>query len=214
MQINLDHIDTPALLLDLNKMEKNIVDIASFAKVAGVNVRPHTKTHKSIQVAKRQIEAGAVGLTVAKVGEAEVMVAGGINDILIAYPLASREKLERVKALMNQAKITVAIDSIEQANIMEEIFDTSTPLNVWIKVNSGLNRVGVEPNEEILGLAKHISRLPSLQLDGIFTHAGHSYGATSLAQIEAIARTEAEAVVKSAEICEKAGIKIVHRSIG
>lgn len=211
---NFKNIDTPALMLDITKMEKNIEDIASFAKEAGVNIRPHIKTHKSIEIAKRQIEAGAIGLTVAKVGEAEVMVAGGITNILIAYPLTSKEKLRRVKELMNKAKITVAVDSIEQANIMEKCFESDNPLNVWIKVNSGLNRVGVEPNEEVVKLAKHVRGRSSLRLDGIFTHAGHSYGASSIEQIEAIAQEEAEAVVKSAQACEAEGIKITHRSVG
>ena len=156
MSEDVEQVDTPALLLDLDKMEQNIADISSFAREAGVAVRPHIKTHKSVEIAKRQIEAGAVGLTVAKVGEAEVMVAGGIKDIFIAYPLAAKAKLERVRKLMDQAKVTVAVDSVEQADILEECFDPKSPLNVWIKVNSGLNRVGVEPNEEVVELAKYV----------------------------------------------------------
>src|SRR5699024_4227563 len=138
----LNHLDTPALLLNLNKVEKNIDDIAIFAKEAGVNVRPHIKTHKSIDIAKRQIEAGSVGVTVAKVGEAVVMVEGGIRDVLIAYPLVSTHKLERVLPLMKRAHITIAVDSIEQATALNRFFaKKSHKLNVWIKVNSGLNRV-------------------------------------------------------------------------
>lgn len=214
MSINFAKIDTPALLLDLDKMEKNIADIAQFAKEAGVNVRPHIKTHKSIEIAKRQMDAGAVGVTVAKVGEAEVMVAGGIKDILIAYPLSAKAKLERVKRLMDQAKVTVAVDSVEQADLLEECFDQKNPLNVWIKVNSGLNRVGVEPNEEVVELAQHVKGLSGLRLDGIFTHAGHSYAASSTEEIEKIAHEEAAAVVTSAELCEAAGIPIPNRSVG
>lgn len=208
------NIDTPALLLNLNQVEKNIDDIAQFAKKAGVNVRPHTKTHKSINIGKRQIEAGAVGLTVAKVGEAEVMVDGGITDILIAYPISVKSKLERVKKLMTKAKITIAVDSKEQATILNDFFTPSNKLNVWIKVNSGLNRVGVEPNEEVVELAKHIQTLQSLTLNGIFTHAGQSYAATSIEQVKEIAIREAEAVVYSATLCEQEGILIKHRSVG
>lgn len=214
MSEDVEQVDTPALLLDLDKMEQNIADISSFAREAGVAVRPHIKTHKSVEIAKRQIEAGAVGLTVAKVGEAEVMVAGGIKDIFIAYPLAAKAKLERVRKLMDQAKVTVAVDSVEQADILEECFDPKSPLNVWIKVNSGLNRVGVEPNEEVVELAKYVRGLSSLHLDGIFTHAGHSYAASSREEVERIALEEADAVVRSAELCEDAGMEIAHRSIG
>lgn len=214
MSHSFKHIETPALLLDVDQVEKNINDIAKFAKEAGVNVRPHIKTHKSIKLGQKQIDAGAVGLTVAKVGEAEVMVQGGIKDILIAYPLSLKSKLDRVKKLQNEAHITVAVDSIEQANLLAEQFSVETPLNVWIKVNSGLNRVGVEPNEEVVLLAKYIKTLKSLSLDGIFTHAGQSYAATSIEEVKQIAEREAHAVVHSANLCEEADIQIKHRSVG
>lgn len=207
-------IETPALVLDLDKLEKNIDDIVRYAREAGVEIRPHIKTHKSVNIATRQMEKGAVGITVAKVSEAEVMVEGGIKDVLIAYPLVAESKLKRVKQLMNKAKITVAVDSIEQVNVLNHFFTSEDPLNVWIKVNSGLNRVGVEPNEEVVQLAKHIKELQNLRLSGIFTHAGHSYAATSKMEIERIARDEAEAVVHSAALCEDAGIVITHRSVG
>lgn len=214
MAWNLSQADTPALVIDLIKMEKNIETVMDFANDAGVTVRPHIKTHKSIEIANRQMKAGAIGLTVTKVGEAEVLVEAGIKDILIAYPLAAEAKLTRVKNLMDKAKVTVAVDSIEQANILQEYFHADNPLNVWIKVNSGLNRVGVEPNEEVVELAKHLSSLSGLRLNGIFTHAGHSYGAASKAEVEKIALEEAEAVVNSAQLCANHGIDIEHRSIG
>lgn len=214
MNKNINQLDTPALLLDLDKMEKNINDIVRFAKEANVQYRPHMKTHKSIEIAKRQIKAGAIGITVAKIGEAEIMVAGGIKDILIAYPISADAKIERVKKLMEKAKITVAVDSVEQAAILATSFEKDNPLNVWIKVNSGLNRVGVEPNEEVVELATFIQERPTLNLTGIFTHAGHSYAATSTGQLEKIGKQEAAAVLQSAKLCENAGIPITHKSIG
>src|SRR5699024_2929795 len=108
--------------LDIDQMEKNILDIIEFSKTYNVAYRPHIKTHKSINIAKKQIEFGAVGVTVAKVGEAEVMVHGGIKDVLIAYPIATAKKLVRVKKLMEHASITIAVDSIEQATILRELF--------------------------------------------------------------------------------------------
>lgn len=215
MEIDTITVDTPALLLDIDQMEKNILDIIEFSKTYNVAYRPHIKTHKSINIAKKQIEFGAVGVTVAKVGEAEVMVHGGIKDILIAYPIATAKKLERVKKLMEHASITIAVDSIEQATILQEFFkDHHQTLDVWIKVNSGLNRCGVEPTAEVVELAKYLVQSPSLSLTGIFTHAGHSYAATEEEQMNTIANEEAEAVLKSVALCEEVGIQIKHRSIG
>ncbi len=208
------NIDTPALLLDVNKMEKNILDIVQFAKKYDVSYRPHIKSHKSIDIAKKQMNFGAIGITVATVGEAEVMSNGGIKDILIAYPISASIKLKQIKKIMQQSKITVAVDSAEQASLLQEFFKGDQQvLNVWIKVNSGLNRCGVEPNE-VVELANHISQLSALSLNGLFTHAGHSYAATTEKEIDDIAKKEAEVILKSVEMCEAVGIDIHHRSIG
>ncbi|MFN7250484.1 MAG: alanine racemase [Anaerobacillus sp.] len=206
-------LDTPTLLLDLTILEKNLDEISLITKENKINWRPHIKTHKSIEIAKMQLERGACGITVAKLEEAEVMALGGINDILIAYPLSSPPKLERLKALTAKAKITIAIDSLAQAEKVNEAFSGASLLPVWIKVNSGLNRCGVEV-DEVVELAIQISMLPYLQLTGIFTHAGHSYAAKSLEEIKEIAYREAKSVVESANACELVGIKIPHRSIG
>jgi D-serine deaminase-like pyridoxal phosphate-dependent protein len=206
-------LDTPSLLLDLTTLEKNLDEISFIAKTNKINWRPHIKTHKSIQIAKMQLERGACGITVAKLAEAEVMVEAGITDILIAYPLSNPQKLERLRSLSEKTHITVSIDSLEQAQKINEAFTGAKPLTVWIKVNSGLNRCGVEVSE-VLELARHIRSLANLNLTGIFTHAGHSYAATTIEQIKTIAYCEAETVLKSANACEEAGIPILHRSIG
>lgn len=207
-------LDTPTLLLNMDTLEKNMDTIVRFATSNHVNYRPHIKTHKSIDIAHMQMDKGAVGITVATVGEAEVMAGGGISNILIAYPIATETKLARVKTLLDQATIILTIDSIEQASMIDRFFkDEHIQVEVWMKVNSGLNRCGVEP-EEAVELATHIQTLPSLSLQGIFTHAGHSYAAASQEEIEEIARNEAEAVQTSSALCEKAGISILNRSVG
>jgi D-serine deaminase-like pyridoxal phosphate-dependent protein len=89
-------LDTPSLLLDYQKLIKNMVNIADFAKKQGISYRPHIKTHKSVKIAQLQLEAGAIGITCAKISEAEVMAAAGIKDILIAYPISSPDKIKRV----------------------------------------------------------------------------------------------------------------------
>lgn len=207
-------VATPALLLDLDQLEKNIQEIVGVAEDYGVDYRPHIKTHKSVDIALRQIDAGAIGLTVAKVGEAEVMAEAGIQDILIAFPISEPSQLERIQALRNQTNITLMIDSLEQANKVGDFFENEQPLPVWIKVNSGLNRCGVEPKEEVLELAKHIHSLTALKLEGIFTHAGHAYGAGSKEEVEQIATEEVHAIRESAALCELEGIPIEHRSVG
>lgn len=208
------NIDTPALLLDADQMEKNMMDIIQFAEKYNVAYRPHIKTHKSIDIAKKQIEFGAIGVTVATVGEAEVMANGGIMDILIAYPIATRLKLKRIEKVMQKSKVTIAVDSVTQATLLNDYFKESQQrLNVWIKVNSGLNRCGVEPNE-VVKLASHINTSSFLILNGIFTHAGHSYAANTEQEIDEIAAKEAGVVLESVVLCEAAGIDIPHRSIG
>lgn len=212
--MEMNTIATPALLLDMDKLDKNISDIVKIAERYGVKYRPHIKTHKSIDIAKRQMEAGAIGLTVAKVGEAEVMAEAGIENILIAFPISADEQLNRIRQLTEKADITLMIDSTEQAEKVNSFFTKQKSLQVWIKVNSGLNRCGVEPNGEVLALAEFITQLPGLQLEGLFTHAGHSYGAKSLEEVKEIAQQEVTAIRESAEICEKHGIPIRHRSVG
>lgn len=210
----IDQLDTPSLLLNMNRLEENVQRIVDFTTTNEVNYRPHIKTHKSVDLAKMQMEKGAVGITVATVGEAEVMSAGGIDDILIAYPVASVKKLERIEEITSMAKIILTIDSSEQATLINDFFERKNiQIDAWIKVNSGLNRCGVEP-EETVDLAEHIKQLSALSLQGIFTHAGHSYAATSREKIEQIATEEARAVLRSSELCERAGIHITHRSVG
>lgn len=210
----INDLRTPALLLDKNKLIKNIDYIVTLAEKYRVNYRPHIKTHKSIDIVKMQLDKGAVGITVATVGEAEVMVEAGVKDILIAFPVSNLAQLDVIKKLQEKTKITLAVDSEAQVDILASHFQASQPLEVWIKVNAGLNRCGVEPREEVVELAKYIQKTSSLILTGIFTHAGQSYAASSLDQVKAIAQKETQVIRESALLCEEAGILIKHRSVG
>jgi D-serine deaminase-like pyridoxal phosphate-dependent protein len=209
-----EQLDTPVLLLDLDIMERNLQDIAAFANQQGIDWRPHIKTHKCVEIAKKQIEYGACGITVAKVSEAEVMAKAGITDILIACPLSSPLKLKKVASLLPLAKIKLAVDSPKQAERIHQFFEhSSTAIDVWIKVDTGLHRCGVEPGKETVLLAKEISKYSKLNLQGLFTHAGHAY-ASSGQEMEKIGLYEGQAIAESAEWCEKEGIPIRHRSVG
>ncbi|MDM5327128.1 D-TA family PLP-dependent enzyme [Neobacillus sp. CF12] len=213
---NLGELDTPTLLLDYQKLLKNIRDIANYATEHGVTYRPHIKTHKSVKIAQLQIDAGAVGVTTAKISEAEVMAAGGIKDILIAYPISSPDKINRlIKLLQLGVQLKVSVDNPKSLGYLQKGLEhTPFTLEVWIKVNSGLNRCGVEPGQEAVSLAKAIMTHLKLKLGGIYTHAGHSYAARSYKEIEAIGLEEGLAVVESANECEAAGINIPVRSVG
>ena len=105
-------VDTPVAVVDLDKMDRNIAEMADIMREAGVKLRPHTKTHKSPAIAHRQLKAGAVGITVAKLGEAEVMAAAGIEDIFIAYPIIGAQKLERLSRLNRPIRLRAAVESL------------------------------------------------------------------------------------------------------
>ncbi|SER84498.1 alanine racemase [Salipaludibacillus aurantiacus] len=206
-------IQTPAILLDEAKLNRNIRRMAAVGEKHRVSVRPHFKTHKSSFIANKQIMAGAAGITVAKVSEAELLLEAGIKDILIAHPLVESEKIKKLFPYQKSARLIFTIDSKEQAEIMNRAADGHM-IEVWLKVNSGLNRCGTQPGRETLQLAKDVRVMKGLKLTGLFTHAGHSYGAASRKELEKIAEEEAQSVVESALLCEEHGIEIQNRSIG
>ncbi len=113
--MTIGEIDTPAVLIDVDIMERNLRRLATYCEEHGLNLRPHTKTHKIPEIARRQMELGAVGITVAKVGEAEVMADAGLDDILIVYPILGELKLRRLVALASRVRLIVAADSFEVA---------------------------------------------------------------------------------------------------
>ncbi|MGH9658982.1 MAG: alanine racemase, partial [Bryobacteraceae bacterium] len=148
-------LETPALLIDLDIFERNLSRVAEYARSHDLRLRPHTKTHKVPAVGRRQIDAGAAGLTVAKVGEAEVMVASGTPDLLVAYPVIGRSKLERLCAVARQTRITVALDSLIAARQLSEAArGGQVEFGVLAEVDVGLGRVGVQPGEELLSLVQ------------------------------------------------------------
>ncbi|MDQ0253970.1 D-serine deaminase-like pyridoxal phosphate-dependent protein [Evansella vedderi] len=212
---HLKELETPSLIINEEKMNRNLHRMMSVRTKHGVNVRPHFKTHKSIAIAKKQLELGAIGITVATATEAELLLDNGIEKILIAFPLTDRKKISRLLERGKNARLIFAIDSEEQAAIFKEegnILEVEPEL--WIKVNSGLNRCGVEPREETVQLATFIKKEAVGKLSGLFTHAGHSYAAASPEEIDRIAKEEAESILTSANACENAGIPIEHRSVG
>lgn len=167
-------LDTPILCIDLDVMEANIGRMAAYMAARGKAWRPHAKCHKTPAVAHRQLAAGAIGVTCAKVSEAEVMAAAGIRDILIANMIVGPRKLERVVSLCRAADPIVACDHFAQVEPLSEICRRhGVVCRVMIEVNVGLDRVGIRPGRDCCDLAAAISKLPGLQLVGIMGYEGH-----------------------------------------
>jgi D-serine deaminase-like pyridoxal phosphate-dependent protein len=167
-------IDTPALLVDLDVMERNLRRVADYTQRHGLRLRPHTKTHKSPLIGRRQLELGAAGLTVAKVGEAEVMLDAAPPDMLVAYPVIGRAKLERLMAVARRTRVTVSLDSLCAARQLSEAAQAAgVTIGVLAETDVGLGRVGVSAGAELLDLARGLQQLTGLSFEGIAFYPGH-----------------------------------------
>jgi len=208
-------LDTPALLVDLDRLESNIDWMAAHARAGGVALRPHFKTHKSTAIARRQLAAGAVGITVAKLDEAEALIDGGVEaPILLAFEIVAQPKLERAMRLARRVPLTLAVDSAEgAARLAAAAGPVGRVLDVWIEIDSGLERCGVVP-ADAPAMARVVAAHPSLRLTGMFTHAGQSYAAPSPGDVARIAAIEAGAVVEAAAATRAIGIPVDTVSAG
>ncbi|REJ97044.1 MAG: DSD1 family PLP-dependent enzyme, partial [Planctomycetota bacterium] len=167
-------LDTPAYCIDLDVMEANIAAMAAHMRERKKDWRPHAKCHKTPAIAHKQLAAGAIGVTVAKVSEAEVYAAAGIRDILIANMLFGEPKFERVAALCRHADPIVACDHFAQAEGLAAVCTRrGVTCRMVIEVDIGLNRVGIRPGPDFLDLARGISKLEGVRLVGIMGYEGH-----------------------------------------
>lgn len=207
-------LPSPAVLVDLDVAERNIQRLAKAAQQAGIQVRPHIKAHKSVYLAKKQLEAGACGVTVAKLGEAEVMCDHGVKDILVAYPLVGEEKLARLRQLHQRARITTTVDSLEVARGLATVGTKEHPLPVLLEIDAGIHRCGRPSAEEALRLAREVSRLEGLAICGLFTYNGQIYQSQSRAEIEASARAEAKLLTDAAALFRSQGFVVSVLSAG
>ncbi|MEZ5400127.1 MAG: alanine racemase [Bryobacteraceae bacterium] len=172
--MRISEIETPAILIDLDVMERNLKRVADYARQHDLRLRPHTKTHKIPALGRKQLDLGAVGLTVAKVGEAEVMLESGAPDLLVAYPVIGRKKLERLMEVARKTRVTVALDSLVAARQLSDAARAAAVnVGVLAEVDAGLNRVGVTPGPQLIELARGIANLPRLDLLGFAFYPGH-----------------------------------------
>jgi D-serine deaminase-like pyridoxal phosphate-dependent protein len=208
-------LDTPVLVFDLDVVERNAREMASVAADAGVRLRPHTKTHKSPDIGRIQREAGSTAITVAKLGEAEVMVDAGFEDVLIAYPIWGGAKLARLRALLERAAITVSLDSVEVAEGIGRVGrDLGRDVAVLVEVDTGLHRLGRPPGGPTVELVTAIVRIGGVDVAGLLTHAGHAYRSTTPDELRAAAEAEATDLVATAEACRRAGVELREISVG
>ena len=169
----LDEVDTPALIVDLDAFERNLRRLPERVAGTAVKMRPHAKTHKCPVIALKQMELGAVGVCCQKVGEAEAMVYGGVKDVLVTNEIVGRQKLQRLTALAHMARIGVCTDDAGQVGALEAAArDAGITLPVYVEVNMGGNRCGVEPGEPTLDLARRITEAPHLSFGGLQAYHG------------------------------------------
>lgn len=211
---HIDDLETPAVLIDLDVVERNVATMAARAREAGVRLRPHAKTHKVPFIGRLQLGAGAAGLSVAKTSEAEVFAEAGFSDLFIAYPVVGLGKARRLLALAEKVRLAVGVDSLEGAALLgSEFAAASLRLDVVLKIDSGLHRVGVEPGLAV-DVGRRLADLPGIRLRGIFTHAGHGYLQPTPEGVAAIGRQEGATMVQVATELRAAGVDVEEVSVG
>lgn len=210
----IEELETPAVVVDLDVLERNLARMAAAARDARVRLRPHAKTHKCPEIARLQQAAGASGLSLAKTGEAEVFRAHGFDDLFVCYPVVGRDKARRLLALNETARLAVGVDSVAGAASLSEVFAAAgRRLDVRLKVDVGAHRVGVAP-EQALATARGIAALRGVELRGVFTHAGHAYAAETQDAVAAVAAQEGATLVRVAEELRAAGLAVDEVSVG
>jgi D-serine deaminase-like pyridoxal phosphate-dependent protein len=202
-------VDTPALLVDLDVMEANIGRVAEICRTGGVGWRPHTKGQKTLEIIRKELEAGAIGVTCAKLGEAEVLAAAGIHDILIANQIVGPAKMRRLVGLLANADLIVGVDSATHVDELgAAVHGTGHTLRVVIEVDIGMHRAGVQPGAAVVALARAIAARPGLCFAGVMGWESH---AVTIAEPSEKARVVAAAIAlltSSAEACRAAGLPV------
>jgi D-serine deaminase-like pyridoxal phosphate-dependent protein len=169
--MKVSELDTPALVVDLDVLERNIAGMAKLCDDIGIDQRVHTKTHKTPEIAKLQVAAGSRGITCQKLGEAEAMVDGGLDDILIPYNIVGKPKLERLVRLARKARITVSADSAHTVNgIAEAASSAGITIPVLVEMDTGAGRCGVQTPAGVTLLAESIDSLAGVEFAGVMTY--------------------------------------------
>ncbi len=213
--MTINDLKTPALLLDVEILEKNLQEMQSKANRLGVNLRPHIKTHKCIQIAKRQIELGAKGITVSTFYEAQKFAEAGFKDITWAFP-APECYLEDAVRLSEKITLRILLDNLHTFEKVEiKCKELNQNIHVWLEIDCGQHRSGVDPKSKYAeDLLRKLIDSKYLIFDGILTHAGHSYSAANKEEIYKIADDEKSVMLEFTERMRDKGISIPAISIG
>jgi D-serine deaminase-like pyridoxal phosphate-dependent protein len=193
--VTIDDLDTPCLLVDLDRLERNIAGWQATVAASGKRLRPHMKTHKTIEIARMQLAAGAAGITVAKVAEAELYVAAGFDDVVIAYPVAGEAKWARVAALAGRARVAINVENAVAARgLSAAAISAGATIGVWLDVDSGLGRCGVPAaqTDDLTVLARVVGELPGLRLAGLTTYRGLGFADAEEVDPDAAGRQEGQ----------------------
>jgi D-serine deaminase-like pyridoxal phosphate-dependent protein len=213
---DLDTVTTPSLVLDAAVLRENIRAMAERAREAGLELRPHSKTHKSIAVAKLQLEHGAAGLTVATAREAECFAAAGVDDLLVAYPPVGQWRLDRLTGLADNARVRVVLDSREAAELLDAACRRAgVRIGYLWEVDCGVGRVGTPPGVLTAELVAPVaSSTRHAFFDGLMAFGGHAYAAGDREGIKAAALDERQALLETAEALATLGVETRAMSIG
>ncbi|PWT81021.1 MAG: alanine racemase [Blastocatellia bacterium] len=208
-------LPTPQVLVDHRRLSSNIERVQRLADAAGMHLRPHAKTHKSPVIAKLQIERGAVGVCCAKLGEAEVFVEAGIEQIRVPYPVHPHNAA-RLLALMDRASISIIVDHLAVARGWSDaMWAAGRRIDVLVKVDVGFHRCGIDPfDREVLDFVAAVSSMKGLRLRGVLSHAGHGYLATSDEELRMIAMSEADILTALRDRMISAGMPCEEVSVG
>lgn len=215
--MNYMELDTPSLIIDQDVMMENIHHMQNFANKNHVTLRPHTKTHKIPELALLQEKEGAKGIAVAKTGEAEVMAAHGLKDIFIANEIVGKIKYQRIIKLLQQGvKVTFGLDSIAQADLIEESFKVPDMIaQVLIEIEVGENRSGVIEETDFRKLIAHVqTECPHVEVVGVFSHDGNSYNVSDLKACKENDLKAQRRTLKFAALGKELGANIKTVSIG
>lgn len=212
--LDINDLDTPQVIVDLDKLERNILTWQNVASSQGVNLRPHAKTHKIPAIAHMQLNAGANGITVAKVAEAEVFAGQGCTDLFIAYPVIGTHKWQRGARLAQQCRLIVGVDSEVGARGWSEAACAAGALvEVRVEVDTGMHRCGVPP-DEAEALARLVASLPSLSLNGIFTFRSVFFAEAKDRSAAEVGQEEGQQLAALAEQLRATGLSIAEVSVG
>lgn len=206
--MKVEELATPAFLVDLDVLEQNIQFMADICREQAIELWPMVKTHKSTQIAAMQAGVGAQGFLTGTLEEAEGLIECGFTDIMLAYPVASRENLRRVAVMAAKARVIIGLDGFEAArHLQAELEKRGSSIEALLIIDSGLRRFGVLPGEAA-NLAKQIQRLTQIRIVGIATHPGHVYGAAGPEEVQKAAQDEVNALAEAKAVLGRQGVHV------